>query len=89
MLKWVKQDSSETLNGMDATNTSKYHVVYFTEYKYWSAITLSPIGMWLPKDLHLTYANRGMIYDLPNCQFKTQEEARAVAERHYKLLILQ
>lgn len=66
-----------------------YKVLYFIEKKYYAALSILPTGKWLPKNLHLTYKNGGVIYDLPDCQFATIEEAKKVCERYHKLLLLQ
>jgi hypothetical protein len=54
----------------------------------WGALRREPSGAWIPKNLHIMEENRRMITNLPECQFKTKEEAMEVCERYHKLLIL-
>jgi len=68
--------------------SKEYDVVYFHSSKYW-VIMCGGRG-YLSSKLKIEGSFGGHeIISLPECQFATKEDAIAICERHYKLLILQ
>lgn len=91
MLEWIEQHAEG--NDYNAiTDYGTYSIIYFIEYgrcftALWFPQHETPGEYLTQKSLPMSLDRNG--YLLPPHKFATKEEAMAVCERHYKLLLLQ
>lgn len=96
-MNWQKTDKdyapNDTFINVTFDNDSGYDVGFLDGWDHWVATYNPPnrIGGYLSNRLKIEcgYGLAAAVGVKPNCRFASKEEAKAVCERHYQLLILQ